>query len=144
MYLPPKWLDSRLDSTYITHVPCLLFVGAFIIQSDQYHSPKRDSNLGSSRIAVSEDCKANALNTQPPQLDLSFFLNQKRWILILLSLYHTGLILYFWFQSAMTKKSKITLKFYDLQKRSQVAHLKKVDLKRVSLCHLIRYPYTLF
>ena len=35
----------------------------FIIVKDGYHSPKRDSNLSRSRIAVFEDCKATALTT---------------------------------------------------------------------------------
>ena len=34
-----------------------------------YHSSEQDSNLGSSSIAVFEDCKATALTTQPPRLD---------------------------------------------------------------------------
>ena len=33
----------------------------FLILSDPYGSPKRDSNLGRSRIAVSEDCKARVI-----------------------------------------------------------------------------------
>ena len=39
--------------------------------SDLYHSPERDLNLGPSRIAVFEDCKAIALTTQSPQLVLN-------------------------------------------------------------------------
>ena len=34
-----------------------------------YMCPEQNSNLGPSRIAVFEDCKATALNTQPPRLD---------------------------------------------------------------------------
>ena len=34
---------------------------------------KRDLNLGQSRIAVIEDCKAIALTTQPPRLDTEKF-----------------------------------------------------------------------
>ena len=33
----------------------------------------RDLNLGPSRIAVFEDCKASALTTKPPQLDFSCY-----------------------------------------------------------------------
>ena len=35
---------------------------------DRYCSPKQDSNLGPSRIAIFRDCKATALTTQPPWL----------------------------------------------------------------------------
>ena len=41
----------------------------YILLSNQYLSPEHDSNLGLSRIAVFEDCKATALTTQPPWLD---------------------------------------------------------------------------
>ena len=34
--------------------------------SNQYHSSERDLNLGLSGFAVFEDCKVNALTTQPP------------------------------------------------------------------------------
>ena len=40
----------------------------FIILSNQYRSPEWDLNLGLSRIAVFEDCKASPLTTQPPLL----------------------------------------------------------------------------
>ena len=33
-----------------------------------------NSNLGPSRIAVFEDCKATDITTQPPWLDVEFFL----------------------------------------------------------------------
>ena len=42
----------------------------FIISSDQYSRPEPDSTLGPSRIAVFEDCKATALTTQPPRLNI--------------------------------------------------------------------------
>ena len=40
----------------------------FKISSSKYFSPEQDSNLGPSRIAATEDCKATALTTQPPRL----------------------------------------------------------------------------
>ena len=48
------------------------------------HSPEQDSNLGPSRIAFFEDCKAIELTTQPPWLDASAGYNHsnlgKSWI----------------------------------------------------------------
>ena len=40
-----------------------------IIYSDLYYSPEGDLNLGSSRFAVFDNCKATALTTQPPWQD---------------------------------------------------------------------------
>ena len=50
--------------------PCFLnSVKLFLILGHRNRSPERDSNLGPSRIAVFEDCKAIALITQPPRMD---------------------------------------------------------------------------
>ena len=51
-------------------MPCYFNrVKLFIILSNGYESPEQDSNLGQSRIAAYEDCKATTPTTQQPQLD---------------------------------------------------------------------------
>ena len=46
----------------------------YLILSDRYRSPKRDSNLGPSRIAVFKDSKANTLTAQPPATTAGFIM----------------------------------------------------------------------
>ena len=46
-----------------------------LISSNLYHSTKQDLNLDPSRISGFEDCKATALTTQPPWLDIWRMLN---------------------------------------------------------------------
>ena len=48
-----------------------------------YLAPKRDLHLGLSRIAVFEDCKATALTTQPPLLNV-FKCLTSFWVLLIL------------------------------------------------------------
>ena len=42
--------------------------------SNQYCGPEQNSNLGPSRIAVFEDCKANVLTTHPPLMFFCLFI----------------------------------------------------------------------
>ena len=56
---------------------------------------KRDSNLGLSRIAIFEDCRATALTTQPTWLDSFSEFTMNRIDILSLKNVHTKVKMYF-------------------------------------------------